>query len=754
MIFAIGGMRKLKHAKRRSKRSVVLKIVLITLFVCIAASVVAGLIYVSRIPKVDPSNVYETLDKSSYIYDKNKKKIGSVYYLEDRKITDRKNFPEYLEHSFVAIEDKTFYKHHGVNIKRMFGAVWNSARNGSAISGTSTITQQLARNVFLPEVKSKRTISRKVTEIIYAFEIEKALSKDEIFEAYVNTVYFGYGCYGIDSAARMYFSKKVQDLDLEECAILAALPQAPDTYALIRNEEGDNTVKYRKGVYINKTAEERRDLVLDLMAEQGYISQEQADEAKKPFEEVVKPKKIKTNYDYTYFKSYLLDQIKGDLINKKSMNPEDAESLIYTGGLKIYSTVDPEAQEVIIKEFKNGYNFPNTADYETDPEAAMVITEVGTGRIIAMVGGRESKGENLFNRATSPRQPGSSIKPLAVYAPALQKSYEYEKRGEKYPLCNYKIDSQGTSGWGDYITASSSVRDEKTYINGEQWPNNYTRRFSGSQTFRTALQNSINTCAVKILYQVGFDYSIETLKKFGLTTLVSDTSEPVNDINAASLGLGAMTKGACPLEIAEAYAVFPGGGVRNDPIAYDRVCDSEGNILLEGESQKTEVLDPGVAWIMTDILKSVVSRGIARDASISGVQVGGKTGTTNDTYDIWFAGFVPKYSAALWIGTDENVEMYTTSNTAARLWSRIMSRIPGVRDGEYKESPSNVVKKGGEYYIEGTEPSWLKSRRDENTEKSSVSRDNSIWENDDSDYYDVEVEDDDDDDLEYFVPDE
>ena len=334
----------------------------------------------------------------------------------------------------------------------------------------------------------------------------------------------------------------------------------------------------------------------------------------------------------------------------------------------------------------------------------MVIVQVGTGEVKAMVGGRQFKGQRLLNRAVNSRQPGSSIKPLAVYGAALQKSYELASEGKKWTYTDFKIDRQGTKGWGDYVTVHSSIEDERTKIEGRYWPKNSSGGFSGTNNFRTAIQNSINTCAVKLLLQVSEEYAMAQLKKFGITTLVDVEENPeVNDVNPAAMALGAMTQGVEPLEMALAYAAFPANGKVNTPICYTKILDRNGKVLLEGKSEQTEALNEGVAWIMTDVLKGVVSRGIAYAAAISGTEVGGKTGTTNDQYDIWFDGFTPSYAAALWIGTDNNIEMSSMSYAATVLWSTIMDQIPRAKEGEYKEMPDNVVVKYGEYYTEGTE---------------------------------------------------
>ena len=654
----------------------------------IAVALLGTFIYAyNTVPDIDPdaSNIYSNIDLSSIIYDSKGEEIDKLYYTEDREIVSIKDIPENTKNAFIAIEDKTFYKHHGLNYKRLFGAVLSKLTGRSdEISGTSTITQQLARNVFLSDIKSERTLRRKFREMIYALKIERAYSKDEILEAYLNTIYLGYGCYGIKAAAYTYFGKEVSELSLEESAALAALPQAPDSYALLKDEKGEDTT-----------------LVLDLMAEQGYIDSAQAEKAKKKMKEILHPHIEKKPRELTYFTDFLTKEVAKDLADQYSMTEEKAELLIHTGGLRIYSTIDQDIQHAINTEFSDDWNFPYSAE---DPQAAMVVAEVGTGKIRAMAGGRNTSGQMLFNRATSPRQPGSSIKPLAVYSAALQKSEDYAKHMQTFPFVDYEIDRQGTRLWGDYITAGSVVVDERLKINGEIWPMNFSRSFSGYRTFRTALQQSINTCAVKIQLQVGADYSMEMLRKYGISTVVDDASLPTNDLNPAALALGAMTYGTTPLDMALAYGAFPNRGIRDSAVAYTKVTDAKGKTLLEKKTEETKVLDENVAFIMRDCLESVVSRGIGRNASIYGVQVGGKTGTTNDNYDYWFVGFTPKYSAALWIGTDHNTVMSGSSGTAALLWSRIMRQIPDITEGEYPPQPDDVVWSRGEYYTEKTQP--------------------------------------------------
>ena len=817
---------------------------------CVMAALIFALSIIATAPRYDYKDIYSQIDTASVVYDDQGKQIDNIFYTENRKVIKYEDMPADLINSFVAIEDKTFWKHHGFNWTRMVGAVLSSLTGSGQISGTSTITQQLARNVYLADTKSVRSIKRKLLEMYYASRLEHALSKEEIIEAYLNTIYLGHGCYGVNAAARTYFSKKVKDLDLVECASLAALPQSPDTYALLKlASEAQDVVDSKvvatepDTVVNNDISRSRRQLTLDLMLSQNLIDKASYDSAYNlTLNEFINPNLKSSSSIYSFFHEYLVDTIIADLMEQYEMEYEDAERTVYTKGLQVYSTVDSTAMEVIANEFQDGSNFPyvsapldsagnmlnndgqialykyaNYFDedgnfvlsgaegdvrvesdgsitimanhklhiYETEvngatdyslefknyyfyddddilysiaggylnipsayksadgngnviidksffedeyyqgalvingedvivtqkaytlsprqrqPQAAMTIVGVGTGEVKAMVGGRQFGGQKVLNRSLNPRQPGSSIKPLAVYGAALQKSYDLAAEGKKWNFTDFHIDKQGTKGWGDYVTVHSSIEDEKTKIEGKNWPNNFNNSFSGKNTFKTAIQKSINTCAVKLVLQVGNDYSIEQLKKFGLTTVQDDLSNPVNDANPAALGLGAMTQGVEPLEMALAYASFPAGGKLNTPVCYTKVLDRNGEVLLEGKSEQSEAMNEGVAWIMQEVLKSVVSYN--KYMSVSDVEPGGKTGTTNDQYDIWFDGFTPTYAASIWIGTDENVEMSSMSTPAAALWGKIINQLPNAKAGAYAPMPANVIQKGGDYFTKGTE---------------------------------------------------
>jgi penicillin-binding protein 1A len=304
-----------------------------------------------------------------------------------------------------------------------------------------------------------------------------------------------------------------------------------------------------------------------------------------------------------------------------------------------------------------------------------------------------------FNRALEPRQPGSTMKPLGAYGPAIQMSAEGEKIED------------GEKSFGEYWSPLSIIIDEKFEYQGKVWPNNWWGSgYRGPTTLRKSVEQSMNINAVKVQLNVGADRSVDFLKKLGITTLVEKGN--VNDLNPAALALGGMTKGAKPMEMASAYGVFANAGVRAAPLSYTKVLDRNGNVILDGSTEKTRAMDEGTAFIMNDILRTTVSRGIAGSAAVSGVPVAGKTGTTSDNFDAWFVGNTPKYSMAVWIGNDVNLELSDGSSSAARLWSKIMSQVMDGREvGEYPAMPDNVIKGSvsgmSDYFIKGTKPSYL-----------------------------------------------
>lgn len=822
-----------------------------------AVGVYVGIVFLTA-PAVNTDNIYEQLSQRSTLYDDQGKEIDSLYYENgNRTIIKYDDIPEDMINAVVSIEDKKFWSHHGFNWIRLVGAVKDSLFGGGQISGTSTITQQLARNVYLSDIKSQRNMGRKITEMYLSIVIEKGMTKKQIMEAYLNSIYLGFNSYGIQAASQAYFSKDAKNLDLLECASLAALPKSPNSYALVKSiSSGSNTSSLpvistsnsMTYLYNGDLSEDRRNLTLKFMCDEGYINENQKDEALG--QSLKKKIHIGSSSDAdesSYFTDYAINEVIDDIVTEYGLSKSEAKDMIYTGGLKIYTTMSSKVQNimedefakdsnysgvghvrknskgdivdksgaVVLRNFKNYFDskkafklkndeYKNNSDggitilagkrlnlYETkangvsdisiefksmyttknrafyfiesgalsipaqykssdsdgncvisgeffkdypnffkkdgnnlvvskknyslkqkvrQPQAAMAIIENESGAIKGMMGGRGATGRQLFNRATSTRQPGSNIKPIGVYGPALQMSYEYAQEGKDMTL-----DTSEGSSWGDYITAGSQINDKAMTYGGKQWPKNWYPGFKGRMSLRKSVEQSVNVNAVKTYLQIGADYSATMLKKVGITSL--DEEGSVNDLNPAALALGGMTSGISPLEMTAAYEVFVNGGVYKEPIAYTKVVNSNNQVRLENKSKETEVYDEGVAWIMTDILKTVVTHGLGSAAQISGQPVGGKTGTTSDSYDLWFSGFTPQYTAALWQGNDINIELSSGSSQSARFWRNIMQRVcAGLPRGTFGERPENVERRGGEYYLKGTY-SKVKGGGDKNKDK-------------------------------------
>ena len=816
-----------------------------------------GFTVIANTPKIDPDNIYDHLLESSVLLDDEGNVIESLH-LDNSNRTNIKydQMPEDLINAVVSIEDKTFWKHHGFNFWRIMGAIKEGITSGQ-IGGTSTITQQLARNVYLAETKSVRSLSRKISEAYYTVLIEKHLEKEEIIEAYLNTIYLGNNAYGVQSAAQSYFNKDAKDLTLLECAALAALPKAPDNYALVKKinaSEGtsgldeNQVVLYENSDYIyyynGDISKPRRDTTLKMMKEYGYITEDEYNKAiKQDLKDRLNIKYSSTSSASSYFVDYVVSELTSDFMEKYNYTYDEARTKIYSGGLTIQTTLNSKAQKAIEEEFANNYNFPSNtnirydsngnilgttggvtlykysnyfnssdefvlkpSEYKIDgngnlvllkgkrlnfynttvqgqtdysiefkdlyvyengsiysiqggailvpqqyksldadgnlvidksffgaddvsdkffekkgdtyvvpspcyqlrskvrqPQAAMVITDYKTGQVKAMVGGRETTGRMLYNRAINPRQPGSSIKPLAVYSTALQQGYEAAQKGKPltYSNLNDSEERENKKYYGDYWTASSGLNDAPLKINGSKWPKNWYDGYKGLMTMRKAVEQSVNTTAVRVLEQVTAAEAAKQLDKFGITSVVKEGS--VNDMNSAALALGGMTKGISPLEMSNAYGAIANAGTRIDSTTYTKVTDKKGKVLLETEPAKTEVLDSGVAYVTQSILKSTVDKGIASRAKVSGQPTCGKTGTTSDSMDIWFCGYTPQYSAALWIGNDVNITLNATSDAVAALWSKIMYKATSGMGGSLASQPSNVIRTDGEYYVSGTQ---------------------------------------------------
>ena len=571
---------------------------------------------------------------------------------EDRVWADIEKIPTYLQHAFVSIEDERFYEHNGFDFRRTTKATltWfgNKLLGKSGVSlGGSTITQQLIKNI---TGDKDQTPARKIQEISRAIALEKELEKDEILELYLNCIYLSQGCNGVQTAAGLYFDKDVKDLSLAESASIAGITQYPSLYDPFVNPDKNKA---------------RQELVLSKMLELGYISQGEHDKAVKEKLEFADPEKVT---EQTGTNSYFVDQVIRDVLRDleaKGYSKSLANKILYTGGVKIYTTYNPEVQTAMEDYYTKTGNFPNS-----NIQSAMVVTDVQTGAVVGMVGGiGEKPGSLTLNRATSPRQPGSTIKPLAVYAPALEKG----------------------------IINPASAYDDVAKSYGEWTPRNYDYSYRGRVNVRSALRSSLNTVPVEILSQMGaqagYDFLVD---KLGITTLVKGREidgKTYTDIGYSPLALGGLTDGVTALEMTAAFATFANNGIYRKPYLYTEVKDKEGNVLVTSDQSSWKAMDPSTAFVMHQMLLEVVSGGTGGGAGVSGYPTAGKTGTTSDNNDRWFIGYTPHYAAAVWYGYDIPDQIYASGNPCIPVFRNIMNTIHKNTKPEHRtiQRPSNVI---------------------------------------------------------------
>ncbi|GHV16334.1 hypothetical protein FACS189425_00430 [Clostridia bacterium] len=571
------------------------------------------------------------LNFTSFIYATDEKgkpyEYESLRALENRTWVDLPDIPMELRQGIVAIEDERFYKHSGFDIKSTTRAVFDYILRSPNRRGASTITQQLVKNI---TGNDQVRVTRKIREIVQAVALERKLSKDQILELYLNTIYLSEGCHGVASASLVYFGKPVNKLTLAESALIAGITQFPSRYDPFLNKEASKS---------------KRNLVLDKMLEQQYITQEQHDKAVS--EEIVLNSSSSSQATrQSYFADQVISDVLRDLQQLKGFTTEGATKLLYTGGLKIYSTVDPNVQKAMDTVFRDDKNFPTTKSTPA-PQSAMVIMDPLTGAVKGVVGGRgEKTGDRTLNRATqSFRQPGSTIKPIAVYAPAIELGL---------------------------ITPSTTYTD-KAITFGDWSPKNYYAGFRGTVTIRYAVEQSINTIPVQVLEKMGIEQSYSFLKnKMGITSL-----DPL-DKNLASLALGGVTKGISPLELTAAYASFANKGVYTVPYTYTKVVDSNGKTILETKPKTNIAMKEQTAKTMNSLLKSVVTNGTGTVANFRGdIDICGKTGTTDDDNDRWFVGYTPYYVGAVWFGFDQPKSMSSlfSANPTVPVWKKVMAEV-------------------------------------------------------------------------------
>lgn len=609
--------------------------IFVILFIIIIAGAGCGFISATMQNLPDIANVKPAA--SSQIYDVHGNLITTVHSEENRLPVKLSAVPKNLQNAFIATEDARFYSHHGVDPVGILRAVWVNVVHSGVAEGGSTITQQLARNAFLTQ---DRTLKRKVMEALLALRIEQHYTKNEILEMYMNQIYFGQGAYGVQSAAKVYFGKDVKDLTLAQCAILAGLPQSPNYYSPFNSLDA---------------AKERQGVVLGQMVKYGYISQATADEAKAADLELRdKAEATHTGSGASYFIDYVTQVI----------SEKYGDDAIYKEGLKIYTTLDMNAQNAAIEAMKNLPTYYTDKNGLQQPQGALVAINPHNGYIVAMVGGR---GTDSYNRAVlATRQPGSSFKPF-VYLAAIQKG----------------------------MTPGTTVVDEEVSYNG--WsPKNYERTYDGTVTLRYALAHSINVPAVKIADEVGMSKVLKLATDLGISTLVQDGSPSDNNLAAA---LGGLTRGVTPLEMASAYSTFANKGVHVKPVAITKIVDRNGQVIEENSLEEKQVVDPKDAAILTSMLESVITDGTGGNAAL-GRPAAGKTGTTDESKDAWFVGYTPDLAAAVWLGDDygtETLDGITGGTTPAVIWGQFMRQaladVP-VSDFSIPDSAQGAISEG------------------------------------------------------------
>ncbi|MDQ7826342.1 MAG: PBP1A family penicillin-binding protein [Candidatus Eremiobacteraeota bacterium] len=602
----------------KKKGGLFIKVLLVAFFTvillaCLTIGAIMAVVskYSKDLPDVQKLTRFEP-SESSQIFSLEGSLIG-VLYKENRIWVSIKDIPQKMQEALIATEDARFYQHKGVDPVGITRAVYQNLKGGDISQGASTITQQLARNIFL---SPERSIKRKIQEILLSLQIERSFSKKEILEYYLNQIYFGSGAYGIEAAAQTYFGRHARDLSLPECALIAGLPAAPSLFSPLVDE---------------KAALERQDIVLKRMAICGFIT---GDEEKKARETKLDfaPKKSEFQMiKYPYFTTFALHEL--------SQRYDD--NTLYRGGLKIYTTLDLSMQKAAAAAIAEGLKRADK-QHMNATNAALVAVDPATGSIRAMVGGSGYTEKNQFNRAWQARRlPGSAFK-VFVYSEAIEEGYTPETVVEDTPV-TYTI--PGSTRWS---------------------PKNSDRRFYGPLTFLDSIKWSRNVCAVKVINTVGPGKVIDLAKKMGIT----DPLQP-----NLSLALGSSEVNV--LDMASAYGVLAAGGKRSKPTAIRLITNSKGKVIEDNRKpKKEEVLSEMTAFTVTGMLEEVIKSGTGTAAQI-GRPAAGKTGTTDDYRDAWFAGYVPQLSCAVWTGNDDSSEMNRVfgGTHAAGIWAAFMKKV-------------------------------------------------------------------------------
>ena len=688
-------------------------------------------------PDVDDIDIMP-LGYATFLYDDAGNQIRKLAAPDSNRLpVTLDQIPVDLQHAVVAIEDERFYEHNGIDVKGILRAGMKALTTGDFSEGASTITQQLLKNNVFTNWTSESTqlerFTRKIQEQYLAVQVEKKTDKDTILENYLNTINLGAGSYGVQAAARQYFDKDVWDLNLSECATLAGITQNPTKFNPITNPKANS---------------KRRKEVLDHMLDQNYISQDEYNEALNDdvYTRIQAAQMENTEEEstvYTYFEDEVTNQVISDLMNIKGYTKTQATNLLYSGGLKIMTTLDSSIQKILDEEYADPDNYPADVQYELDyaltvqdadgnqknyskemlqlyfrdqdpefdllfdspeegqqyvdqykasiladgstvvservnfapqPQSSMSVIDQHTGYVKALIGGRGEKTASLtLNRATdTTRQPGSTFKIVSTYAPALNEK-------------------------GDTL-ATTFMDEPYEYPDGSP-VNNATRSYGGETTIRKAIQNSINVVAVKCLEQVTPALGLKYLDDFGFTTLAHGTEADKDangniwsDANLAT-ALGGITNGVKNVELCAAYAAIANGGNYIKPIYYTQILDHDGNVLIENTSVSRSVIKDSTAYLLTSAMEDVVKKGTGTACQLDNMTVAGKTGTTEDYNDLWFVGYTPYYTCAVWSGYDNNEKIPEDArNFHKNLWKKVMNRIHEGLDDKDFDMPSSVEK--------------------------------------------------------------
>ena len=688
-------------------------------------------------PDVDDIDIMP-LGYATFLYDDAGNQIRKLAAPDSNRLpVTLDQIPVDLQHAVVAIEDERFYEHNGIDVKGILRAGMKALTTGDFSEGASTITQQLLKNNVFTNWTSESTqlerFTRKIQEQYLAVQVEKKTDKDTILENYLNTINLGAGSYGVQAAARQYFDKDIWDLNLSECATLAGITQNPTKFNPIINPDSNR---------------KRRKEVLQHMLDQDYITQDQYDEALADdvysrIQAAQEKNSSTENTVYTYFEDELTDQIINDLMNIKGYTKKQATNLLYSGGLKVYTTQDSKIQNILDEEYADPSNYPDTVQYELDyaltvtdpdgnqvnyskemlqlyfqnedpdfdllfdspeegqtyvdkykasiladgskvlaervnfapqPQSSMSVIDQHTGYVKALIGGRGEKTASLtLNRATdTTRQPGSTFKIVSTYAPALN------EKG---------------------MTLATTFEDEPYEYPDGSPVNNATRSYNGTTTIRTAIQNSINVVAVKCLEKVTPELGLKYLDNFGFTTLAHGTEADKDangniwsDANLAT-ALGGITRGVTNVELCASYAAIANNGNYIKPIYYTKILDHNGNVLIENTAAERSVIKESTAFLLTSAMEDVVKQGTGTACQLDNMPVAGKTGTTEAYNDLWFVGYTPYYTCAVWSGYDNNEKLPDYArNFHKALWKKVMTRIhEGLPSKEF-EKPASVEK--------------------------------------------------------------